>query len=31
MCGGRIVGERSPETHEREIGLMMAGVTRDAA
>ncbi len=26
MCGGVIVGERSPETHENELGLMMAGV-----
>ena len=26
MCGGRIVGERPPETDEGELGLLMAGV-----
>jgi hypothetical protein len=26
MFAGRIVGERSPETPEGEIGLLMAGV-----
>ncbi|WP_407048579.1 ABC transporter ATP-binding protein [Methyloraptor flagellatus] len=26
MCGGRITGECRPDTDEREIGLMMAGV-----
>jgi simple sugar transport system ATP-binding protein len=26
MCGGRIVGERAPDTDEREIGLLMAGM-----
>ena len=31
MCGGRIVGEQSPETSEGEIGLLMAGVTEAAA
>jgi simple sugar transport system ATP-binding protein len=32
MCGGRIVGERSPEASEQDLGLMMAGVeTREAA
>ena len=28
MCGGRIIGERTPESDEREIGLLMAGVGR---
>ena len=27
MFDGRIVGERSPETNEGELGLLMAGVT----
>jgi general nucleoside transport system ATP-binding protein len=32
MCGGRITGERLPErTNERELGLLMAGVTAEAA
>jgi general nucleoside transport system ATP-binding protein len=32
MCGGRITGERMPgETSERELGLLMAGVTAEAA
>ncbi len=31
MCGGRIVGESSPETDEREIGLMMAGMGEAAS
>ena len=31
MCGGRIVGERSPETDESELGLLMAGVTGESA
>ncbi|MGL4323820.1 MAG: ABC transporter ATP-binding protein [Beijerinckiaceae bacterium] len=32
MCGGRIMGERMPDaTHERELGLLMAGVTEKAA
>ena len=32
MCGGRIMGERKPEeTDERELGLLMAGVTGKAA
>ena len=31
MCGGRIVGERDPEANEREIGLLMAGVEKEAA
>ena len=31
MCGGRIIGERTPESDEREIGLMMAGVEKAAA
>lgn len=26
MCAGEIVGERPPETDERELGLMMAGI-----
>jgi simple sugar transport system ATP-binding protein len=31
MCGGRIVGERRPETtNERELGLLMAGVSEAA-
>jgi general nucleoside transport system ATP-binding protein len=32
MCGGRITGERLPEqTNERELGLLMAGVSSEAA
>jgi simple sugar transport system ATP-binding protein len=31
MFAGRIMGERGPETDERELGLLMAGVARDAA
>jgi general nucleoside transport system ATP-binding protein len=32
MCGGRITGERRPsDTNERELGLLMAGVTEKAA
>jgi len=31
MFAGRIVGERSPETSEGELGLLMAGVEKDAA
>jgi general nucleoside transport system ATP-binding protein len=32
MCGGRITGERLPgRTNERELGLLMAGVTAEAA
>jgi simple sugar transport system ATP-binding protein len=32
MCGGRITGERKPsETNEQELGLLMAGVTGEAA
>ncbi len=32
MCGGRITGERRPEaTNEQELGLLMAGVTAEAA
>jgi general nucleoside transport system ATP-binding protein len=31
MFAGRIMGERDPSTDERELGLLMAGVTRDAA
>jgi simple sugar transport system ATP-binding protein len=31
MCGGRIIGERTSESDEREIGLMMAGVEKAAA
>ncbi len=31
MCGGRIIGERTPESDEREIGLLMAGVEKEAA
>jgi simple sugar transport system ATP-binding protein len=32
ICGGRITGERRPEeTDERELGLLMAGVTEKAA
>jgi ABC-type uncharacterized transport system ATPase subunit len=31
MFAGRIMGERGPGTDERELGLLMAGVARDAA
>ncbi len=31
MCDGRIIGERTPESDEREIGLLMAGVQKEAA
>ena len=31
MCGGKIVGERLPETNESELGLLMAGVQGEAA
>ncbi|WP_134497012.1 ABC transporter ATP-binding protein [Microvirga pakistanensis] len=32
MCGGRITGERKPdETSEQDLGLLMAGVTDEAA
>jgi len=31
MFAGRIMGERDPSASERELGLLMAGVTRDAA
>lgn len=32
MCGGRITGERKPtETNEQDLGLLMAGVTDEAA
>jgi simple sugar transport system ATP-binding protein len=31
MCGGRIVGEREAGADERALGLLMAGVTKDAA
>ena len=31
MCGGRIIGERGAEADERELGLLMAGVTEEAA
>jgi simple sugar transport system ATP-binding protein len=32
MCGGRITGERRPEaTTEQELGLLMAGVSQEAA
>ena len=32
MCGGRITGERLPgQTNERDLGLLMAGVTERAA
>jgi simple sugar transport system ATP-binding protein len=32
MCGGHITGERRPgETNERDLGLLMAGVTEKAA
>ncbi len=31
MFAGRIMGERGPEADERDIGLLMAGVVKDAA
>jgi simple sugar transport system ATP-binding protein len=31
MCGGRIVGERTPEADERELGMLMAGLEEQAA
>ncbi|MFN4141915.1 ABC transporter ATP-binding protein [Aestuariivirga sp.] len=31
MFAGRIMGERGPEADERELGLLMAGVAKDAA
>jgi simple sugar transport system ATP-binding protein len=32
MCGGRITGERLPsQTDERELGMLMAGVSAEAA
>ncbi len=31
MCAGRIVGERPPGADEGELGLLMAGVGREAA
>jgi simple sugar transport system ATP-binding protein len=32
MCGGKITGERLPsQTNERELGLLMAGMTAEAA
>ena len=32
MCGGVITGERTPETtNDRDLGLLMAGVTERAA
>ena len=31
MFAGRIMGERGPDADERELGLLMAGVARDAA
>ncbi|MEL6751559.1 MAG: heme ABC transporter ATP-binding protein, partial [Pseudomonadota bacterium] len=31
MFDGRVVGERSPETSENELGLLMAGVEEEAA
>jgi simple sugar transport system ATP-binding protein len=31
MFAGRVMGERGPEADERDIGLLMAGVTKDAA
>jgi simple sugar transport system ATP-binding protein len=31
MFAGRIMGERGPEADERDIGLLMAGVAREAA
>ena len=31
MFAGRIMGERGPDAAERELGLLMAGVSQDAA
>ena len=31
MFAGRVMGERGPGTDERELGLLMAGVSKDAA
>jgi simple sugar transport system ATP-binding protein len=31
MFAGRVMGERGPEADEREIGLLMAGVSKEAA
>jgi ABC-type uncharacterized transport system ATPase subunit len=31
MFAGRIMGERTPDAEERDLGLLMAGVARDAA
>ena len=31
MFAGRVMGERGPETEERELGLLMAGVAKEAA
>jgi general nucleoside transport system ATP-binding protein len=31
MFAGRVMGERGPDATERDIGLLMAGVTKDAA
>jgi ABC-type uncharacterized transport system ATPase subunit len=32
LCGGQITGERKPsETNEQDLGLLMAGVTDEAA
>jgi general nucleoside transport system ATP-binding protein len=31
MFAGRVMGERSADASERELGLLMAGVTQDAA
>ena len=31
MFDGRIVGERSPDTGESDLGLLMAGVSEEAA
>ena len=31
MFAGRVMGERGPDATERELGLLMAGVAKDAA
>ena len=31
MFAGKVKGERGPEANERELGLLMAGVTKEAA
>ena len=31
MFAGKVMGERSPDADERELGLLMAGVTKEAA